>query len=257
MGESGDRNQGLLLAVWQCFPPVNRFTSRHDVTQNKVYREFYRHAQNKRIDEETEAYVKELLKTKASASNMAACLSQKTGKDFSRMDIHNLTRKLSEKETDKPTHEKILGEIQDNGGCIRYSRGSDDSVDVLMIQTKDMVERINSESPRLFQCDTTFGTSKQHYKLYTIIYHSNVTDKWEIAALIFLSTEVKEKVETGLNFFRESLSVCGVNISGSLIFYCDKDWDYITVNLYFSLTKGPRSMSQIVCYSTLPQLDYS
>ena len=119
-------------------------------------KEYFRHAQTKRLDEEDEAYVKELLKTKASASNIAVCLSSKTGKDFTRKDVNNLMMKLDEKETEKPAVEKVLGDIQDAGGLVRYSRDAENSVDVLFLQTSDMKQMLKEEKLRLFQCDTTF-----------------------------------------------------------------------------------------------------
>ena len=62
-------------------------------------------------------------------------------------------------------------------------------------------------------------------------YHSNTTDMWEVAGLLFISSETKEKVETGYAFFRDSLVSHGLNTGGEgpLIFYLDKDFDYISV----------------------------
>ena len=46
---------------------------------------------------------------------------------------------------------------------------------------------------------------------------------------MFLRTETKEKVEAGIAFFKESLqSLYDINSVGRLIFYCDKDFDYIS-----------------------------
>ena len=108
-----------------------------------------------------------------------------------------------------------------------------------------MVSMLKTEKPRLFQCDTTFGeiiyfdifkcnfsgTQKEGYKLHVVIYHSNTTDMWEVAGLLFISSETKEKVETGYAFFRDSLVSHGLNTGGEgpLIFYLDKDFDYIYV----------------------------
>ena len=66
---------------------------------------------------------------------------------------------------------------------------------------------------------------------------------WEIAGLLFFSSEVKEKVVIGLSFFKDCMADCGVNVEGSLIFFTDKarakwityfnaplqDFDYISV----------------------------
>ena len=72
---------------------------------------------------------------------------------------------------------------------------------------------------------------KEGYKLHVVIYHSNTTDMWEVAGLLFISSETKEKVETGYAFFRDSLVSHGLNTGGEgpLIFYLDKDFDYISV----------------------------
>ena len=53
---------------------------------------------------------------------------------------------------------------------------------------------------------------------------------WEVAGLLFLSTETKEKVETGIAFFREGLISAGVDVENPLIFFLDKDFDYIDVS---------------------------
>ena len=55
-----------------------------------------------------------------------------------------------------------------------------------------------------------------------MIYHSNTTDKWEIAWLLFFSCEVKEKVEIGLSFFKECLMESRINVAGLYIFLTDK-----------------------------------
>ena len=58
---------------------------------------------------------------------------------------------------------------------------------------------------------------------------------WELAGLLFLSSETKEKVETGISFFRDSLISSGLGVGGDdgrLIFYLDKDFNnYIDVSL--------------------------
>ena len=54
-----------------------------------------------------------------------------------------------------------------------------------------------------------------------------------MAGLLFLSSETKEKVETGFAFIRDGLIGCGINTGGGgpLIFYLDKDFDYISVSI--------------------------
>ena len=64
-------------------------------------------------------------------------------------------------------------------------------------ETQEMRKHVALCKPRTFECDTTFGTKSQGSKLHIQCYHSNHTDMWEVAGLLFLSSETKEKVETG------------------------------------------------------------
>ena len=66
-------------------------------------------------------------------------------------------------------------------------------------------------------------------KLFLPLYHSNISNKWEIAGLLFLSTETKEKVEIGVNFFKSSLPYRIEDGVTKFIFFTDKDFDYIQV----------------------------
>ena len=160
LNENDDRTWSVTSTVLEHFG--------HTVTR----KDYYKHAQNRRLDEGEKAYLKELMSTNASARNIAQCLSQKTGREYNCQDVQNLTRKLSEKDEEAPSVEAILGNIQDNGGNVTYSRYENNCVDVLMIQTHDMVDLLKRENPRVYQSDTTFGTSKEGYKLHVLIYHS-------------------------------------------------------------------------------------
>ena len=128
---------------------------------------------------------------------------------------------------DKPKVEEILHKIRNEGGNVNYTRDDRNFVDVLWIQTAEMVHMLQSEKPRLFQNDTTFGTQREGYKLHIPIYHSNKTNMWEVAGLLFLNAETKDKVDTGMDFFRNALISCGCLNSTPLIFFVDKDFDYI------------------------------
>ena len=120
-------------------------------------RDYYLHEHTKRLNEDDKDYVKELLTAKANPNNIATCLNQKTGKLYSGQDVRNLIKKINDNETDNPKAEDILGKIQDAGGRVAYTKNSENFVDVLWIQTADMVHMLNKEKPRLFQNDTTFG----------------------------------------------------------------------------------------------------
>ena len=120
-------------------------------------RDYYIHEHTKRLNENDKDYVKELVTAKANANNIAACLNSKTGKLYSGQDVRNLIKKINANEMDNPKAEDILGKIKDAGGRVAYTKNGDGFVDVLWIQTADMVDMLNKEKPRLFQNDTTFG----------------------------------------------------------------------------------------------------
>ena len=44
---------------------------------------------------------------------------------------------------------------------------------------------------------------------------SNIMDKWDIAGLCFLNSEVKEKVLVGMEFFKEYLHMASVDVNGN------------------------------------------
>ena len=127
-----------------------------------------------------------------------------------------------------------MGDIEDNGGDVRYLKESGShNVDVLWIQTRDMRSQLCQTKPQVFECDTTFGTQVEGYKLYIPLFHSNHSDMWEVAGLLFLSTETKETVEEGLKFFKASLPYKIEDGVTRFIFFTDKDFDYIQVIILY------------------------
>ena len=120
-------------------------------------KEYYMHEHTKRLNDEDQEYLKDLHNAKANANNIATCLNQKTGKIFSGRDVRNLIKKIEDNDLNPPKAEDILAKIKDAGGRVSYTKNTENLVDVLWIQTADMVNMLGQEKPRLFQNDTTFG----------------------------------------------------------------------------------------------------
>ena len=198
---------------------------------------FYSHQQSRKLEEDDKKFVKGLLRARANPRNIADVLTERTGKDFRAQDVRNLITKIKQHEDNPSTVEEALGEIRDGGGEVRYKKEKkNDNVDVLWVQTKDMKNQLSRTKPQVFECDTTFGTQAEGYKLYIPVFHSKFSDKWEVAGLLFLSTETKEKVEDGIKFFKESLPYRIVDGVNKFIFFTDKDFDYIEVNVLHILS---------------------
>ena len=192
---------------------------------------FYSHQQARKLEEDDKDFVKGLIRAKTTARNIADVLSERTGKHFKTMDVRNIISRIKENEEKSTTVEEALSDIIDKGGEVRYKKekGSN-NVEVLWIQTQDMRKQLALTKPHLFECDTTFGTQNEGYKLYVPVFHSKLTNMWEVAGLLFLSTETKEKVEEGIKYFKESLPY---NNKNKFIFFTDKDFDYIEVTSKF------------------------
>ena len=172
-----------------------------------------------------------MIKVKANPMNIASVLTERKGIQFKAQDVRNVISNIKRSEEVVITAEESLEEVINSGGDVRYRKqDGNDNVEVLWIQTKEMRYQLKRCSPLLFECDTTFGTQVEGYKLYIPVFFSNFTGRWEVSGLLFLSTETREKVEAGLEFFRQSLpySICGKRI----IFFMDKDFDYISVRYY-------------------------
>ena len=58
------------------------------------------------------------------------------------------------------------------------------------------------------------------------MYHCQITNKSEFGGLLFLATETKDNIQCGLKFVKDVLNYARTQ---DLIFYVDKDFDYVDV----------------------------
>ena len=111
------------------------------------------------MKEEDKAFVKGLVKARANCRNVADVLTERTGVNYNAQDIRNLITKIDKDEKTAASVEKILGDIKDNGGDVRYRKEENtNNVEVLWVQTKEMRSQLAQSKPLVFECDTTFGT---------------------------------------------------------------------------------------------------
>ena len=173
------------------------------------------------------------MRARTDARNIIDVLNERTCKYFKTQDVRNLITRIRESEDKQSSVEEALGNIRDNGGDVRYLKEQGtNNVDVLWVQTRDMRSHLTKCKPQVFECDTTFGTQVEGYKLYIPLFHSNHTDKWEVAGILFLSTETKEKVHAGVKFFKASLPYKIDDGVTKFIFFTDKDFDSIEIGKY-------------------------
>ena len=148
--------------------------SGHPVTKAN----FYNHQVGRKLETEDKEYVKELLKARANPKNIANVLTQRKGASYNAQDVRNIIARINVDEEAVASVEESLGELVDNGGEVRYKKQDNtDNVEVIWVQTRDMRSQLSKSSPRLFECDTTFGTQVcllrlLSYPLLTIVFLS-------------------------------------------------------------------------------------
>ena len=102
-------------------------------------KEYFSHEHTKRLNEDEKAFVKDLTKVKANPRNIATCLKQKTGKDYSTQDVRNIIKNIEKTDFSVPKVEEVLAEIKGAGGVVRYVKDPVSGfVEVLLVQTRDM-----------------------------------------------------------------------------------------------------------------------
>ena len=194
----------------------------HPVTEEN----FLSHQQARKLSEDDKKFVKGLIKAKTNPRNIADVLSERTGMHLTSQSVRNFINKIKDSDRDTKSVETVLGDIRDAGGDVRYKKEDDtNKVNVLWIQTKEMKSMLSRCKPLVFECDTTFGTQSEGYKLFIPLFHSNISSKWEVGGLLFLSTETKEKVKIGIEFFKLSLPYWICDGVTKFIFFTDKDFD--------------------------------
>ena len=118
------------------------------------------------------------MKARANPKNIANVLTQRKGASYNAQDVRNIIARINVDEEAVASVEESLGELVDNGGEVRYKKQDNtDNVEVIWVQTRDMRSQLSKSSPRLFECDTTFGTQVcllrlLSYPLLTIVFLS-------------------------------------------------------------------------------------
>ena len=115
---------------------------------------------------------------------------KKKGKKTRIEEIHDIKKEKNAKTNleRRPwlVSEDILGDIRDNGGDVRYKKEENtNNVEVLCVQSKEMRKQLTESKPFVFECDTTFGTQAEGYKLYIPVYYSNFT----VSGLLFFTSQ--------------------------------------------------------------------
>ena len=65
--------------------------------------------------------------------------------------------------------------------------------------------------------------------MFIPLHKSSVTGRYQVSGLLFLTTENRENVLSGLKMFKNALPFTSEDLKVRFHFVCDKDFDYIEV----------------------------
>ena len=181
---------------------------------------YHTYSFNKKVTDEDVELLKLLDTANAPPRKMAEVITQRTGESYNSKDVKNLLTKVKKKETEVDGLEKHLDEVRRNGGTVLVDKDKKTGyVNAMLVQTKEMKDMLSRVKPTVFENDTTFGTNSQGYKLFVPVYHNTISDKTDIGALVFLATETRENIVTGVNFLKDVLDYAPLR---KYIFFVDK-----------------------------------
>merc|ERR1719319_1252403 len=121
----------------------------------------------KRLEDEDKDLLISLAQARAPNRKIAEILTQKTGSLYLPKDIVNLIQKFKNDISTKVNLEEDLAEIISEGGCVRWDKDPESGyINVLFIQTNQMKSTLADSKPTVLQCDTTFNTCEEGYKLF-------------------------------------------------------------------------------------------
>ena len=87
------------------------------------------------------------------------------------------------------------------------------TISTVFVATKQMIDDLNSDKPKLMMQDTTFKTNVERYKLLKWVFVERLTNKTKVAAFAIILDERKDT-------FREVIST-----SAPQYFFLDKDFN--------------------------------
>ena len=114
---------------------------------------------SKNIDNDDIEFIKGLREARAQPKYIADVLTNRKGYSFKASNVRNLIKKAIEPIAGNRTIEEVLENIRDDGGMVKYEKKENsNSVDVLLVQTKNQRTELRRSKPEFFEVDTTFKT---------------------------------------------------------------------------------------------------
>ena len=162
---------------------------------------------NKIEDEEEIDIVRKALEFNVRATKLKSHLQQKLQKPgLSTNHVRYVMKKMKGQDKDKEDLSVFLEAIVEEGVKVDVCMDSDNrSVKVLTIKTAEMIKAYHGVNPTVVMFDTTFGFNAEGYKMSAFAYLNPVTNRGEVACLIFISDEGGDSLEFAFQSFKNSI----------------------------------------------------
>lgn len=179
---------------------------------------------HKIMTEEEKTWLKDSLLLDVKASQIKKVMNLKFNKTgVSTKHVRYVMQKLKCTDNEKEELATFLENLEDEGGQINVLLDEKENVRVLSVQTSDMRRAFLGVNPDVVMVDTTFNYNASGYKLNAFSYVNPVSNRGEVANLVFLSDEGAETLEFGFTAFRKAV------LKDPGTFMLDKDFTELSV----------------------------
>ena len=198
----------------------------HVVNEAMYFQEAHKISDSEEID-----FVAEAMKMNVTAAQLKNHIKSKYDKTgISTNHVRYMMAKLRSPDVEKEDLSVYLERVVQEGGSVHIKHDNNkETVRVMTIQTNYMRKAYSGIAPSLVYVDTTFNFNKEGYKMSSFAYLNPVTNKGEIAQLIFLTDEGADALEFAFSSFKAT------NAHAPGYFMVDKDFNEVnTLKTVFS-----------------------
>ena len=183
---------------------MTAFSEEHN---HVLTRDMYFQDTHKLTEPEELEFVKESMELNVKATELKTRVKTKFDKPgISTNHIRYMMSKLKSPAKENEELSVFLEKVVEEGGNvdILLDKGGE-KVRVLTVQTSEMRKAYLGISPNIVLVDTTFNFNKEGYKMSSFAYCNPVTNKGEVAQLVFLADEGAEALEFAFKAFKKTI----------------------------------------------------
>ena len=158
-------------------------------------------ADTNRANAESKKIIKNLMKANCGAGQISQALS-KEGARLTADQVRYQMRLMKSEPADEVSLQDFLKTVTDNHGVVNMKMDANKRLQILTVVTQSMKQEYTRCLPGVVQMDCTYGTNSSAYKLFCILYPSNVTGHGEVAMFAWMMDETAASFDYVLQCFK-------------------------------------------------------